>query len=152
LKKLFLRGLLRKYTKTTRETNPTIVPPNTSPMKCFPKYSLEKAINTITKGVNILSIRVLKTVAIPPHSAVVLDICPEGKPKESGLNTSCRRNDVRICLSGRAKMLFILFPVKGDIFFIPSSRFMTLLSTKYGLGNPTNIFRVSVNRVVHRNS
>jgi hypothetical protein len=55
-------------------------------------------------------------------------------------------------LSGREKMLFILFPVKGDIFFIPSSRFMTLLSRKYGLGNPTNIFRVSVNRVVHRNS
>ena len=57
-------------------------------MKCFPKYSLEKAINTITKGVNILSIRVLKTVAIPHHSAVVLDICPEGQPKESGLKAS----------------------------------------------------------------
>jgi hypothetical protein len=49
-------------------------------------------------------------------------------------------------------MLFITFPLKGDVFFIPNSRLMTLLSTKSGLGNLTNILRVSVTMFVHRNS
>ena len=67
------------------EINPTIVPPITSPMKCFPRYTLEKAINTIAKGVNILISRLSKTVALLPHSAVVSDTCPEGK---AGLQAS----------------------------------------------------------------
>jgi hypothetical protein len=49
-------------------------------------------------------------------------------------------------------MLFIPFPLKVDVLVVLFSRLVTLLSIKYGLGNPTNIFRVSVTRSVHRNS
>jgi len=49
-------------------------------------------------------------------------------------------------------MPFDPFPLKGDVFFIPNSRLNTLLSTKSGLGNATNIFRISVTRPVHSNS
>src|SRR5659263_629017 len=49
-------------------------------------------------------------------------------------------------------MPFDPFPLKGDVFFIPNSRLNTLLSTKSGLGNATNIFRISVTRPVHSNT
>jgi len=88
LKKSSFRELLRKYVKTTRKINPTIAPPITSSMKCLPRYTLEKAMDTITKGVNILIILLLKTVAIPPHSAVVSATCPEGNPKGERVKAS----------------------------------------------------------------
>jgi hypothetical protein len=49
-------------------------------------------------------------------------------------------------------MPFGSFPLKGDVFLIPNSRLNTLLSTKSGLGNATNIFKMSVTRPVHSNS
>jgi hypothetical protein len=88
LKKSSFRELLRKCVKKTREINPTRAPPSTSSMKCLPRYTLEKAMAIITKGVNILMILLLKTVTVPPHSAVVSATCPEGKPKGERVKAS----------------------------------------------------------------
>ena len=123
------------------EINPTIAPSHTSPMKCLPRYILEKAINTITKGVNILIILLSKIVTIPPHRAVVSDTCPEGKPRHLSikaqqpyLQASAKEKLLTIFSSGSDKIPLFPFPLKLDVFVVLFSRLMTLLSTKSGLG------------------
>jgi hypothetical protein len=83
---------------------------------------------------------------------VVSATCPEGKPKGESGNTFWRRNDSRISLSGSLKKPDSPFPLKGDVFSIPSSKLSTRLSTKSGLGKAISALMVSVRRAVQSSS